>query len=331
MKKVFAIVALVMLSFQTFAQNYIRVEGRGSTIELAKENAFREAIQLSVGTLILSQRISTIKGIKSDDISVYSAGYIDDFKIVRLTKENSEVVVVLDVLVADSKLVNQVLTTGNNPVNFNGDRNHAAVKSYIDQRQQADSMLTQLMQTYPEKAFVLNTKSYNIYMDNNRNTILSVPYTLLWNYDFIVSFNEALDQLKDTNLNFFQAAPGNVIVMAKNPKDYIFGKKTHHKFRDTVFLSNLKNLFTDSNELRLQMILRDNNFNIIDSICYLPLSLSGKKNPFYSVYSPSNMIIYGNEKEDSVLEVLIPTSKIHLLKAISDIEVSLVSNKKCKN
>jgi hypothetical protein len=168
-------------------------------------------------------------------------------------------------------------------------------------------------------------------MDNNRNTMLSVPYTLIWNYDFIVSFNEALDQLKDTNLNFFQSAPGNVVVMAKNPKDYIFGKKTHHKFRDTVFLSNLKNLFTDSNELRLQMVLRDNNHDIIDNICYVPLSLTGKKNPFYSVYSPSDMVIYGNEKEESVLELVIPHRSIHLLKKISDIEVSLVANKKCKN
>lgn len=329
MKKLFVFLTY-LLAFNIYAQNYVRVEGRGTNLEAAKENAFREAIQLTVGTIVLSQRLSTIQGIKKDNISVFSAGYIDDFKIINISHKTNEVVVLLDVLVAESRMFNQVLSSGNSNEPIDGQRLHGTVNSYLNQRNQADNMLSELMTTYPNNAYILKTKPYTVYIDNNRNTILSIPFKLSWNYDFIVSFNEAMKKLNDANFSFYQSAPGNVYVLAKNPKDYIIGEKTHFKFKDTVFLEKLKR-HIESNELRLQLVLRDNNYNTIYQNCFIPLSIRGHKTPFYNVTNPKQFVIFGNEKEETELQLNVPGDKLHLLKQFSHLELLPVSNKRCDN
>lgn len=321
----------MLLSCQVLAQNYIRVEGTGSTIELAKENAFREAIQLAVGTIVLSNRTIDLKEIKIDNISTYSAGYIDDFKILNLTKHNNQFIIVLDVLVADSRLYDQVLSVGRTDSEVHGNKIHSTVQTYINQRNQADKMFAQLMHTFPDKAFIVSSRNFTVYMDNYRNTTISVPYQLIWNYDFLASLNEALANFKDNNFNYFQHAPGNITIMAKNPKDFIIGERMHHKFKDTVFLENLEKLFTGNNEVRIKMNLRDANNNIIYSQCHTPVSLTGRKDPFYSLYDHRRMVIYGNEKENSNLEITMSPRDINLIKHISNIELAVVARKKCNN
>lgn len=321
---------MFVCSLNLYAQNYIRVEGRGQNLEEAKEKGFREAIQTAVGTVVLSQRHSTMQGIKLDNISVYSAGYIDDFKIIRIVNINNEVVVTMDVLVAESKMFNHVLNNGSANESIDGHRLHNSVTSYLDQRKQADNLLSELMITYPENAYILKIKSYTVFIDNNRNTILSIPFKLTWNYDFIVSFGELMKKLNDDSFKFYQSAPGNVYIMAKNPKDYVLGERNHFKFKDTVILEKLKKI-VESNELKLQLILRDNSYNIIYKNCFTPNSMSGHKNPFYSVTNQRQMVIFGNEKEESELQLTVPNNRLHLLKQFSHLELLPVSNKKCIN
>ena len=321
----------MLLSSQVLAQKFIRVEGNGSTIELAKENAFREAIQLAVGTIVLSNRTIDLKEIKIDNISTYSAGYIDDFKIINLTKNNNQFTIVLDVLVADSRLYDQVLSRGQTNSDVHGNKIHSTVQTYINQRNQADKIFAQLMHTFPDKAFIVSSKNFTVYMDNYRNTTISIPYQLNWNYDFLVSLNEALDNFKDNNFNYFQHAPGNITIMAKNPKDFIFGVRTQHKFKDTVFLENLEALFTGHNEVRIKLNLLDVHNNIIYSQCHTPKSLTGRKDPFYSLYDHKRMVIYGNEKENANLDIIMSAKDINLIKHISNIELSVVARKKCNN
>lgn len=329
MKKIFLMV-VIFLSVNVFAKNYIRVEGHGSNLEIAKEKAFREAIQIAAGTIVLSQRITTMQDIKQDNISVYSAGYITDFKIIRVSNNNNEVHVILDVLVSESKMFNQVLNSGGTDKPFNGNNVHGAATSYLNQRRQADHLLHQLLNTYPENAYNLKTKSYTIYIDSDRNTILSIPFKLNWNYDFIVAFNEAMHKLNDSNFSFYQTAPGNVYVMAKNPKDYIIGERSHFKFKDVIFLENLKK-YIENNELRLQLILRNNQYDVIYKNCFVPQGIRGHMTPFYDVTNANRITIYGNTAEETELQLTVPSHRLHLLKQVSHIELLPVSNKKCVN
>ena len=61
-----------------FADDPIRTQGRGSTFEEAKNEAFRSAIEIKVGSAIVSEQ-ETFNDKVRDEIVNYSAGYVYKF------------------------------------------------------------------------------------------------------------------------------------------------------------------------------------------------------------------------------------------------------------
>ena len=116
------LVACLMLSAcaTTNKNTYIRTSGTGANFELAKQNAFREAIQIKVGALVLSERESNAYKLVKDDILVYSAGYVEDFKVISTTNINKNVVVTMDVMVSSSKIADSILSKKDNAKIFSG-------------------------------------------------------------------------------------------------------------------------------------------------------------------------------------------------------------------
>jgi predicted RNase H-like HicB family nuclease len=62
--------------------NALQVSGQGATFEEAKQNAFRTAIEFTVGSVVTSERESNNYKLVKDEILVYSAGYVTDYKII---------------------------------------------------------------------------------------------------------------------------------------------------------------------------------------------------------------------------------------------------------
>ena len=85
------VVCLVLCACSTVgSDNYITVTGTGSTFERAKQDAFREAVQIKVGSAVVSERMSTVDSLVKDDIIVHSAGYVDDFKVLNTSIINGK-------------------------------------------------------------------------------------------------------------------------------------------------------------------------------------------------------------------------------------------------
>lgn len=323
MKQLLCLVACFFLvSCSTTQQNnYVRVTGEGNTQEHAKENAFREAVQIRAGTVILSERESTLKSLE-ENINVYSAGYVDDYKIVSVIKAFNKVIVTVDVLVADSKLVNHRLNTGKTTNQIQGSRANTNYISFIDQKKNADKLVNTLLKTYPETAFILQQKSYTVGVDSYRNILLQVPYKLTWNYNFIVSLNETLDLIQDNNYSFLQKAPSNVITMVKNPKNLVLGERNHYKFNDIPLLHNMAQKM-DNQSLRLLMQLYDDSNNIVYQGCWSTYST------FYSTGVPGTITVFGNTQEEGVLQLKITPEYNRVLQQSTNIKVSVVSKNKC--
>ena len=187
MNKLLNLVACLLFVGSAVAENnYIRVVGTAPTLEQAKELAFREAIQIRVGTIVLSERESSFENTLKDNVSVYSAGYVDDYKVISIVPKNSNVEVTVDVLVADSKLMNQKLSQGKDKKSFDGEKVVTTLNSFLQQKQKGDQLLQTVMGSYPKNAFVINQQPYVLSLDSYRNTILKIPYTIQWNNDFIV-------------------------------------------------------------------------------------------------------------------------------------------------
>jgi hypothetical protein len=317
------LIAACLFITNAFANDYIQVVGTGPTLELAKENAFREAIMIRIGTVVVSERESTITDLKRDDISVYSAGYVNDYKIISVVNNGSVVKVTVDVLVADSKLVNQRLNSGKTISTINGENASASYKTFIDQKIKADRLIKIVMLSYPTNAYIVEQSPYQIGIDSFRNAILSVHYKLKWNYDYITSFNELMSLVEDAKYGMFESAPSNVIVMSKNPKDFVIGGKKHYKFTDVVLLDNLKDSMTHGREAKLKLSISDNSLNNLVSQCF------NVNNTYFSVGEPRNLILYGNIKEEGILQIRIPIEYNSILQRASNIQVSVVPFNQC--
>lgn len=317
------LIAACLFITNAFANDYIRVVGTGPTLELAKENAFREAIMIRVGTVVVSERESTIIDLKRDDISVYSAGYVSDYKIISVVNNGSVVKVTVNVLVADSKLVNQRLNSGKTTNTINGENAAVSYKTFIDQKIKADKLIKTVLSSYPGSAYIVEQSPYQIGVDSFRNAVLSVHYKLKWNYDYIIAFKELMSLIEDGKYGMLERAPSNVVVMGKNPKDFIIGEKKHYKFTDVLLLDNLKNSMTHGREAKLKLSISDNSLNNVVSQCF------NMNNTYFSVGEPRNLVIYGNTKEEGVLQLRIPIEYNSILQRASNIQVSVVPFNQC--
>lgn len=318
------VACLVLASCATTQQsNYIRVTGEGVNQDRAKENAFREAIQIRVGTVVLSEREATLHKINRDDINVYSAGYVDDYKIISVDRSNNKVKVTVDVLVADSKLVNQRLNTGKSINNIEGDKANDSYKTFAEQKKQGDKILFSVLRSYPESAYMVTQKPYSVSVNAYRNIVLQVPYKIIWNYDYIQAFNEALGLTEDNQFSFLQKAPSNVIVMAKNPKDLVLGEKKHYKFNDVPLLDRMKNAMGYDRQAMIMLVLKNNTNNEVYRHCW------PTHKTFFSVGEPSYLVIFGNTVEENVLQLVIKPEYNQILEQSRNIEVKVVPHSKC--
>jgi len=317
------LIAVCLFFTNAFASDYIRVVGHGPTVEAAKENAFREAIMIRVGTVVLSERESTINNLKRDDISVYSAGYVNDYKIISVEKHTTTVKITVDVLVADSKLVNQRLNSGTTINTINGDKAFTSYKTFIDQKLKADKLVKTVLSSYPTNAYIVEQSPYQIGVDSFRNAILTVQYKLKWNYDYIVAFNELMSLVEDSKYGMLEHAPSNVIILGKNPKDFVLGEKKHYKFSDILFLDRIKDSMTYGREVKLKLSMSDTSFNNLISQCF------NVNKTYFSVGNPRSLVLYGNTKEEGVLQLRIPVEYNNIIQRASNIQVSVVPYNQC--
>lgn len=325
MLKLLLVVACLFTS-KSFADNYIRVTGEGSTLEIAKERAFREAVQIRAGIIILSERESTIQKLERDDINTYSAGYVRDYKINNVNVYNGKHTVVMDVLIADSKLFNQILSSGKSNNDIDGATAGASYKSFVNQRNQGDIVLSRVLATYPQHAFTIKQDQLSISTDQYRNTLLRIPYKLSWNHDYIVAFSEAMQLFDDNRFGRFTPAPSNVVIMGKNPKNILLGSSTQYRFNDIIMLDRIKDSVTGAREIRLMLALRDDSNKMIFKTCSTPLLVNGGTS-FYNIGDPKFFVIHGNSTEQAVFQTYLKDRSV--IDRARTVELSVVAESSC--
>ena len=305
--------------------NALQVSGEGSTIEEAKQNAFRTAIEFAVGSVVTSERESVNYKLVKDEILVYSAGYITDYKIINTIKSGNQVRIIVDVQVSSNKLSDRILGVGKEPKNFDTDKHRSQYQTFLQGKSNADRLLHQVLNDYPKKAFTVTQGVHQFKIDSYRNGIIEIPLELKWNYNFIVSFNEALKILEDGSNGLLTPSPGNVTVMAKDPKDWILGKKNQYKFNDMVITSSIRNKM-QINKPNILLSIKDINNTITLKQCYVPDSIAGKKPAFYDL--GTTLVVYGNQTEKNKIELRL-TNMEEAIKHIHSIELTVVDDNNC--
>lgn len=315
----------MFLSTIASAGDYVTVTGSGKTFEEAKQQAFRKAIEFKVGATILSDvETKNFQRVK-DDIYVYSAGYVDDYKI--LTQENNYngVVVLLDVSVNESKIKNRILAQGKSEKEFQGELHNTQLSTYLTERAQGDRILQKVLDNYPNKAYHIRQSNYNIKLDYSRNPILNVPYELWWNFDFVQSLREATGLIGNCKPEWKKPCAAVINIMAKDPKDWVLGSSTEHYFYDLNTITQIHNRLVEHSP-RIVLKYYDISENYLFGTCHTPKFIWGGSEGFYSNGKTNQIIIYGNVKEKGIIQTSVPLA---ILDKISKIELTVESKNIC--
>lgn len=313
----------------TQKSDYIRTTGTGTSLNEARYNAFRDAIEIRVGTIILSERESNKFNLVKDQILAHSAGYVDDYKIIQSHTSNGRVTVTVDVLVADSKIANHIIATGKSNKNIDGNRHDAQYSTLMNERNTGDKILDNVLKGYPMKAYTIKQQPYSITIDHNRNMVMNIPYEVSWNYSYIESMSEVLGLLEDERPSLLKKIPGNITIMVKNPKDYVLGKKSVYRFNDVSRVHKVQDAFTGKNEMRIKYSINDYGRNTMIGGCWLPGSMSGYKESFYGIGSTDDVRIFGNTKEKNTISFMIPSNLTAIINRASTVELSIVARSDC--
>lgn len=186
------LVGLLLWSGYTESATRIQVEGQGASLESAKQNAFRTAIEQVVGQVIVSDQEASGDKLTKNFIGGYSAGYVDDYEILETRQEDSKIVLKMNVAVASSKIAQRMLSSGNRNLIIEGQKLQAQIDTQMDQRSRGDQLIAEVLASYPYNAYVVNSGKTDIGLGTRREPYVDIPYEIHWSRFWLEALNEAL-------------------------------------------------------------------------------------------------------------------------------------------
>jgi hypothetical protein len=272
---------------------------------------------------LLSQRQHINFSNVKNEILTYSAGYVDDYKVIDRQVMNGQHFVTLDVYVKSSKIASKLFSEGTVLSEFEGDRHNTQLNSYYNERAQLDRFVDAILSDYPQNAYNIKTDTYQIKVDAYRNAYLIVPFTVSWNYNYLVSFSEMFRLTEEGHTSWRKRAVSNVKLEAKPPQNKFLGYTKNYGYNDIVTVNNIKSKMTGDNEARLKLTLKDKYGKLIALRCY---SIT-QKSTFYAVNHNHNISIYGNNTYRDFVSVKLDRPVDH----IDSVDLTITSAGKCKN
>lgn len=313
------LVGLLLSACSSVPENkrFITVIGTGVTVDAAKYNAFNKAVEQEVGLVIMANRNIRNDVMIKNEILTHSAGYVDDFKIKQSSYNNGQYVVVVDVMVASSKIAERVLNAGGSTSNLEGNRLSTQYKTYLNNQQSSVEFLENVLSEFPSKAFSVtnpqtkcgkNMAAYCFKLDMYNNAVFEVPFEFRWNYNYLTALNETLKVVQNEK-------PGyeSVVIISKHPSR-IIGSTNLYYFHDMDKLNRIKRRLTTT--IYIRAVIKDYNGNVVFSQCSPPV--------YQRINAEARAIIDGNEvvRETLILTIAKNHQNIQRLNNSNTIELS---------
>jgi hypothetical protein len=189
----------IALNLGSGKQDYTQVDvvGEGSTVEQARVEGFRLAVNTAIGSVVAVQTKSQNQRLVRDEIINYSSGFVDRFEILEQNYVGNRVRLRMRVWVAESKLAQRLLGRSYDSQDVPGAQIQTQIQTIIDEREQGDRLVTAVMQDFPHRAFDVEVKKINVELDAYRRSTVKIPVVVRWNRDFVNAINQALELTKN--------------------------------------------------------------------------------------------------------------------------------------
>jgi hypothetical protein len=171
---------------------YIEVAGDGETMQQARMNGFRLAVEQAIGTLISSETEVQNGRIVRDEIISYAAGFVDRFEVIKEQITTRGARVSMRVWVRKSALSDRLLNRTEKSGELDGARASLQLQTLNQERATGDALLQQVLNDFPRRAFDIELRPADI-MQQNRSAYMDLTFSLSWNKDYLRSLWTALE------------------------------------------------------------------------------------------------------------------------------------------
>ena len=295
MKATLRNIAIALVVVPTFScAESVQVEGVGRSIDQARQDGFKQAIQQSVGSVVVGEQEQRDGRLVRDYTGNYSSGVVNHYDILDSYQDDAGLWHVdMTVDVSPSKIANRMLAKPGKDILVQGDQIQAQMDSRLEQRADGDALLGTVLANYPQQAYVINNGKTEFSINKLRQPYVDVPYNITMNKEWVTAFDEALkavsvDSASCNNLTRVFAdgvAHDRTSATVKRlagracgaqPDVRVFSKSGFIPTSNSYYLPDLETLHTINDELQpatgqqhmgLVVDMLDASGNTIDSRC----------------------------------------------------------------
>lgn len=175
----------------------IRVIGYGQTSEQARDNAYREAMETYIGSVVVSDKEMRDLTLVKNDVLVYSSAYVDKMRVISDSSDPRGRRVELDVWLSSSKIANRILTVFPKDQDLDSARIGEQFRTYASTKQKGDELIQRVVEIYPHNAYTVDVRQTEFKVDPYRVPYLRVSYTLKWNKNYFLALEETIKAISD--------------------------------------------------------------------------------------------------------------------------------------
>ena len=265
----------------------------GYSFESAKKVCFESAIEQVVGQVIVSDLEVSGDRITKDTVARYSAGYVDDYVIKKQQQDDHGWWrLEMSIAIASSKIAERKISRAEHSDYVDGVSAIDSIQSQLEQRDRGDQLISHVLASYPENAYIINSGKTEFKISNLRQSYVDIPYSIKMSRPWLNALNEALGlvAVDESKCNSLSMAVADSIKKSRTSKsvgriaDNVCGSEpdirvSHSGFifasTNSYYFADIGTLHVINNELRtsgqqhigLRFDLLDAGGNVIDSRC----------------------------------------------------------------
>ena len=300
---------------------YVEVTAEGANPRDAQEQAMRMAVERAVGSVVSTAAESRNSRLVRDEIIVYAAGYVDDYRVVNQRSVGNRSQVQMQVWVGHNKLANRLLGESRAEGSIEGGRISAQIESFQRERQTGDQLLTQVLRDYPQRSFVITMQPTQVWVHTDRETYLTVPFRITWDNNYITSLREVMRSIthrNDCDSFWFECRAATVVHIGRD--------KTG--FDDEGAVKIMWNEMVASRP-QLKLTLYDRNNQVKFQECFRLPELESIESLHAWVLNNGNAIIIDPDRRQTA-NITLPTKQL-LMQTLDRAQVEVIRLSQCPN
>jgi hypothetical protein len=172
----------------------VEVIGVGRTMDEARLNGFRLAVEEEEGSVVASESETNQSRLNKDQIVSYASGHVDHYEVLSTRFEEGLIKTRMKVWVKGASLDERLMNRSDSETPLDGQQISDAMNTRIREKVDGDRLYQGVLDDFPARAFVVETGSSQFALDHFRHTIMTVPLTIEWSEPYLESLELAIKE-----------------------------------------------------------------------------------------------------------------------------------------